>query len=118
MTSFDRSFVEVVGEPCKTEEECIYVKKESVIKNARWLSNSLVVVVRWEGIILSISGLCEGCGIRGVKVARLRGRKVLLTFNNLEEALPPIQAFGFDFDQIFPQLEKWVPSRPPHSRIV
>lgn len=57
MRSFNRSFAEVVREPCKTKEDCIYVKKESFPKNARWLSNSLVRVVRWEGIIPSISGL-------------------------------------------------------------
>lgn len=46
----------------------------------------MIGVVRWEGIILSILGLCE---------------VVLASFTNLEESLPVIQAFKFDLDQIF-----------------
>lgn len=67
----------------------------------------MIGVVRWEGIILSILGLCEVCAIHGVKVAKMGGRKVLACLTNLEESLPVIQAFKFDLDQIFTRFV-WV----------
>lgn len=82
-----RSFAEVVGKSRPSTEKCISVKRETISMNASWLSNNMVGEVKWEGIIPSILGLCEACGIRGVKVARLGSSKVLLTFSNLDESL-------------------------------
>lgn len=61
--SLVRSFAKVAGERSKPEVDCILMKRENMAKNASWLSNSLVGIVRWKGIIPSISGLYEACGI-------------------------------------------------------
>lgn len=76
----------MVGGINKPGADNILMKRENIVKNTGWLSNSLVGIMRWEWIIPSISGICEACGIRGVKVARMGGLKVLLSFSNLEEA--------------------------------
>lgn len=70
------------------------------------------------GIIPTISCICKARGIRGVKVARLGGLRVLLSFPHLEESLQCIQAFSFDFEQLFSILERWVPGRPCCTRVV
>lgn len=113
-----RSFASVVRRIGRSSTESISILRETIIKNANWLSNSMVGIIRWEGIIPSIPGLCRACGIEGIKVARLGGLKVLLSFINLEDSLAIIRAFKFDFDQIFSRLDKWVPERPCSSRVV
>ena len=69
-------------------EDCIPVPWEVTDKNSRWLSNSMVATVRCERSIPSIPAICETQG--GVKVARLGGMKVLITFRDLGEVLPVI----------------------------
>lgn len=46
------------------------------------------------------------------------GVQVLLSFPNLEDALSRIQAFSFDFKEMFSGLDKWVPSQPRSSRVI
>lgn len=52
--------------------------------NSTWLSNSLIGEVRWEGAIPQIRSFCEACGTGKVKSARLGGRKILISVENLE----------------------------------
>lgn len=51
-------------------------------------------------------------------MVRIGGLKVLMSFTNLGEALSLVQAFKFDFDQVFSSLERWVPRRPRSPRLV
>lgn len=77
--------------------------------NAEWLSNSLLRKVKWIGAIPSIFSLCNSYGLEGVKLAKLGGYKVLLTFGNAKEAIRIIKEFRIQFSDIFYSLERWVP---------
>lgn len=46
------------------------------------------------------------------------GRKVLLTFTNLDELMSYVHVFGYDFDQIFSRLQRWISERPCPFRMV
>ena len=51
------------------------------------LSNSLLGKVEWMGAVPSILSLFDFYGLKNVKLANLGGFKILLTFDNAEEAL-------------------------------
>lgn len=86
---------------CNKDSYDLSIKRETVDKNANWLSNNMVGIVKWERIIPSIPSICDAYGIRGIKIVRLGGLKVLLSFPNLEHNISILRAFKFDFDQVF-----------------
>lgn len=57
----------------------------------------------------STASIYEGGGITGVMVSTLGGRKVLVSFQNLEASLL-LEDSTFNHNQIFACLEKWVPT--------
>lgn len=61
----------------------ILVPKHVVFNNTGWLSNSLVGTVKSEEVISAITGIYEASGGSGVKVSRLSGMKVLVSFQDL-----------------------------------
>lgn len=58
-----------------------------LVGNAEWLSNNLLGKVKWIGAIPSILSLCDSYGLEGVKLAKLGGYKVMLTFRNVKEKM-------------------------------
>lgn len=96
-----RSYAAVVDGNCNKDSYDLSIKRETVDKNANWLSNNMVGIVKWERIIPSIPSICDAYGIRGIKIVRLGGLKVLLSFPNLEHNISILRAFKFDFDQVF-----------------
>lgn len=91
----------MVRESKEVEKARILVKREVITSNARWLTNSMVEQVKWEGVIPLVASLCDAHGIREVKGARLGGSKVLVSFRNLEEVMPLVNSLKFELEQIF-----------------
>lgn len=55
-----------------------------------------------------VKGLCIECGLESVKIARLGGVLVLLSFDDLKKAFPIIN-FEQEFLHYFSALERWRP---------
>lgn len=92
MARKDLSFAAVTTRSEKKGEESIEVSKETICANSNWLSNSMVAKLKWKGTIPNIQGLCEAGGLNNVEVAQLGGEMLLLSFSNLEEALPKLES--------------------------
>ncbi|XXG57454.1 hypothetical protein AAC387_Pa03g4601 [Persea americana] len=69
----------------------------------------MVGTVSGEGVIPSITGIYEEDGIKGVKVATLGGRRVLVSFPNLEEFSLLLDNPKAASNQVFVSLQRWVP---------
>ena len=87
----------------------VMVGTEVVAANSKWLANSLIGEVKWVGVIPSILGLCASYGLEDVKMAKLGGNKILLSFGDVEEALSIFKEFNLQFSDVFYSLERWVP---------
>eukprot|EP00268_Persea_americana_P005521 TRINITY_DN11860_c0_g1_i8.p1 TRINITY_DN11860_c0_g1~~TRINITY_DN11860_c0_g1_i8.p1 ORF type:complete len:265 (+),score=50.75 TRINITY_DN11860_c0_g1_i8:689-1483(+) len=87
----------------------VMVGTEVVAANSKWLANSLIGEVKWVGVIPSILGICASYGLEDVKMAKLGGNKILLSFRDVEEALSIFKEFDLQFSNVFYSLERWVP---------
>lgn len=103
-----KSYVEVVKKTLQVNQDR-WVLGLVFKENAGGLSNSLVGSLRWEGAISLVKGLCIECGLESVKIARLGGVLVLLSFDDLEKAFPIINNFEQEFLHYFSALERWRP---------
>lgn len=59
--------------------------------------NSLVEMVKWEGMIPAIWGVCHTYGLDEVVISRLGGYHVLLSFKNLENVWQVIKDSNLEF---------------------
>ncbi|XXG45435.1 hypothetical protein AAC387_Pa02g0518 [Persea americana] len=69
----------------------------------------MVAKLKWKGNIPNNQGLCEAEGLNNEKVARLGGEMLLLSFSNLEEALPKLESLELELSELFLSLERWKP---------
>lgn len=102
------SFAQVVKGVEGDIDDCIIIPKEVIDNNVSWLSNNLVGIVRCNELIPSSPGICELGGIRDVKLSRMGGEKLLISFPNLEVVSSALgQSYSF-WNKAFASLQKWV----------
>lgn len=93
------------------------LSRKVISTNLGWLAESLVGTFRWEGAISKIKGFCDACG-NEVKIARMGGSEVLLSFDCLKTVWKALEDYKFGFSEIFSSIKQWRPGDFQAVRIV
>lgn len=104
-----RSFAKVVTGCYKQGMETVVVGSDIIRGNTNWLARSMVGCVRWEGVIPSIPGFFQAWGLAEVKIAKLGGHRLLLSFLNMDDASVVMKNHSFKVLEVFLSLKRWKP---------
>lgn len=95
--------MDVVKGTLPKKDERIAVQKEVVLGNSKWLSNSLIREVKWEGAIPLVRDFCVACGLEEAKIMRLGG--TLDIFRRFGVVWPVLEDFDSGVRDLFLSLK-------------
>lgn len=101
------------------EERSLVLNSAVVQAHFSRLFSGLVERERTLGVLPSITGLCEACSLQDVKIARMGGDLVMLSFRSLETgqtAFTATKEYEMQFSKTFFSLDQWQPGKFQASR--